>query len=542
MSKLPSISSLGTLLVLTVLSVNIEPSNGLQTWNNRTHEYHIAPPPVWIPVLSYVIGPLIPLPDIQPIIVHGYRDYFFSKPAEDWDAYQPMYEGGYATGVYALVLHELWDHVRDIEVWVRDFIELVVGVLRAVYCVLMTLTFTDVTSIERPQTNHDSRWRIFIEKRERLDDRIPDTFVGEWSLLRCVKRTLETVANAVYYFPKSFYYWFDKINKWYVRWGFEAIKLVFTLIQSILSTWIIAIDAEWCYRLPFVAAYTGPFCAGLLRFWFEFAMDVANAYSEELFCEMHDLNRAFWDLDNRISNTELWIFSNVTYKMAADSPDKVRADGTARIDHYYMDYASKIQSNENSEDHSSTREKDILLRAKEEWCGATWLPPVNEMYRVEYKAMWTSRLIKNDHVMDIAEFRCLTIYMAMNLKYNSDPAKNCDREIERVLERFDDIAKSIVRLDVSKLTIGQQELFLDGLDMFIRQMEGVAKMNIISNDVLEDLELIGYELVDSITAVVKDKCIGTAERRMRVVNEMDIFADLVDAKDKNNFKPAKLVC
>ena len=110
-------------------------------------------------------------------------------------------------------------------------------------------------------------------------------------------------------------------------------------------------------------------------------------------------------------------------------------------------------------------------------CTATFTPPVNEMPRVEYKSVWLSRLIKNDHILDIEEFRCLTIQYAMNLAYNSDPIKNCDEEIERVLERFEDVICVIGRLDLSTLNPWEQDLFLDGIDILLRQMGIVAKNN-----------------------------------------------------------------
>lgn len=124
--------------LLLTLSLPQE-AESLRSWENNTKAYHVAEDPIWIPLVSYLTGPLIPLPDMQPAIIHGYRDYFFSKPPEDWLAFQPMFQGGYGNGLFATVCHTLEENLCELEQWGRDAIEFVVGFFRLFYCTLMTI-------------------------------------------------------------------------------------------------------------------------------------------------------------------------------------------------------------------------------------------------------------------------------------------------------------------------------------------------------------------------------------------------------------------
>lgn len=114
----------------------------------------------------------------------------------------------------------------------------------------------------------------------------------------------------------------------------------------------------------------GPVCKGILKFLFELVMDVADCLNEDLFIEALDVVNCFvFDHDNRITYHELDIYSNVTHIKAADSVDKVRFDGTARIDDYYRDYASKIQCFEKPlRGYDRDPETKLLKRVKFEWC------------------------------------------------------------------------------------------------------------------------------------------------------------------------------
>ena len=100
---------------LLVLATVVTTGNALRSWANKTRSYYVSRDPLYIPFISKLIGPLIPLPEMQPLIINGYRtfnvnrlqsltlknyvshstgDHFFCKPEEDWSAYQPIHQGG----------------------------------------------------------------------------------------------------------------------------------------------------------------------------------------------------------------------------------------------------------------------------------------------------------------------------------------------------------------------------------------------------------------------------------------------------------------
>ena len=100
----------------------------------------------------------------------------------------------------------------------------------------------------------------------------------------------------------------------------------------------------------------------------ELVADIGDLWCEDLFFEVLEYHRVlFMEHDNRITNSELQVFSNVTYLKAANSVDKVRWDGTAMIDNYYLWLSGLIQSNELTETHSTEWELQVLPRAKYEW-------------------------------------------------------------------------------------------------------------------------------------------------------------------------------
>ena len=133
--------------------------------------------------------------------------------------------------------------------------------------------------------------------------------------------------------------------------------------------------------------------------------------NEEVHVEGIDLIRLLVDIDEKIDNDELEWFSNMTAWRVGDCIDRVRWDGTARIDRYYKDFAAKIMSNERKQPRMTVRSIEVLLRIKEDWCMAVFMPPTNNIDRMEWKVRYLSYLMKNDHEMDVAEARCLAVYL-----------------------------------------------------------------------------------------------------------------------------------
>ena len=211
-------------------------------------------------------------------------------------------------------------------------------------------------------------------KRERLDDRLMEYSLPETEIFRCEKRGLEIVLWLVLDFFKAWYHFFPIFNKMYAR-GIEGlVKIAFELIHWFLNPDLLGIDVAYCYKidafLHLKPPMLGPVCKGILKFAFELVMDVADLLNEDLFVEALDVVKCFvFDHDNRITYHELDIYSNVTHIKAADSVDKVRFDGTARIDDYYRDYASKIQCFEKPlRGYDRDPETKLLKRVKYEWC------------------------------------------------------------------------------------------------------------------------------------------------------------------------------
>lgn len=96
-------------------------------------------------------------------------------------------------------------------------------------------------------------------------------------------------------------------------------------------------------------------------------------------------------------------------------------------------------------------------------------------------------------------------------------------------------------MNVKHASEHQQDLFLDGLDKFIGSLKNVARSNPV-NEVLDDLELIVYGLSDVVDEMVKDGCIGTEERRQRVINQQVLFGEMLSAKNMDNLRFKKLAC
>ena len=199
------------------------------------------------------------------------------------------------------------------------------------------------------------------------------------------------------------------------------------------------------------------------------AMDILNVWNEDLAVESHDLLRiVFTDLDDKISNDELDWYSNLTSWRVADSQDYVRFDGTARIDRYYRDTAAKIMGNELYEPHPTQILKNMLLRVKENWCMATFMPPINDLNRLEFKIRYLSYLTKNDKKLDPAELKCLLVYVAPNRAYSTDLFKDSHADVEHARVRMVDIAKSVSMLDVSDLDLNKQDDLLKSMNEFFR--------------------------------------------------------------------------
>ena len=334
-------------------------------------------------------------------------------------------KGGCAQGLLSIIFYDGYRILGEFESWLRDIVDTALYIIRFVVCLLGAIigTFdgrmdeimadvsdnTMVDTLNRPRFVPDSkypsnvhRWdsRITIHhpeshmrilytippglipglrKRERIDDRLEYVYTPhEIETIRCMKRGLEVILYLVFDFFKAWYYFFPLINKFYGRLVEWVIKIVFTFVREFIwgrQLW--GIDPTWCYTLDSFIGLTGssyglgPFCAGNQRFVFELAMDVGNVINEDSFVEVVDFAKwCFFDHDNRISNLELSVFSNVTYVKAADSPDHMRYDKTARIDQYYKHFAAMIQCNENYESHDTQWDRLMLTRTKWEWCQA----------------------------------------------------------------------------------------------------------------------------------------------------------------------------
>lgn len=211
-------------------------------------------------------------------------------------------------------------------------------------------------------------------KRERIDDRLMEYSLPETEIFRCEKRGLEIIGWLVLDFFKAWYHFFPLINKLYFRIGEGVAKIIIEYVRWFLWPDVIGLDVAICYKIDAFfhvkPPMLGPLCKGVLKTVFELIMDVADLANEDLFVEALDVIDFFAiSHDNRITYHELDIYSNVTHIKAADSVDKVRFDGTARIDDYYRDYASKIQCFEKPlRMYDRDPETKLLKRVKYEWC------------------------------------------------------------------------------------------------------------------------------------------------------------------------------
>ena len=69
-----------------------------QEWKNHVNHYDISAGPFHVPFISDWLGPMTPLPmdtNEEDFLVGRLQDYFFSKPEEDWTAYQPQWRVSY---------------------------------------------------------------------------------------------------------------------------------------------------------------------------------------------------------------------------------------------------------------------------------------------------------------------------------------------------------------------------------------------------------------------------------------------------------------
>lgn len=304
-------------------------------------------------------------------------------------------------------------------------------------------------------------------------------------------------------------------------------------------------------------------------------MDILNILNEDMATESYDLLRiVFVDVDDKISNDELDWYSNLTTWRVADSQDYVRFDGTARIDRYFRDTAAKIMANELYEPHPTRMLMDMLLRVKENWCLATFMPPTNELDRLEFKLRYLSYLAKNDGKLDSAELKCLLVYVAPNLAYSTDIFKDDDYEIRHATVRLVDIAKSISLLDVEGMDLAKQDDVLKAMNEFFRHhvhqiyakntynkwtkeefynktkdAKGLTPrdhVRIRQKEYEDNMQEIGYAFKEAFQKMIEKAreagvlfmdTFGSKSHRLRVRSELQIFASVTHAKDQNEYIP-----
>ena len=242
-----------------------------------------------------------------------------------------------------------------------------------------------------------------------------------------------------------------------------------------------------------------------------------------------DVVRILVTADDRIQTNELDWFANFTYWRVADVDDKERWDGTARIDKYYHSLSAMIQSNEEQEDHDTEWSRMTLMRIKEEWAQAMFMPPVDSPGRVEFKAKLLSQVVKNDGRLDVAEARIIAIYLSRSLAYNTDPLKNSDLQIERSIVRMLDLVGVFPRLDLRFVKLADQDAFLQGLWHMLRYsfhyvcLQAPPKFTPL-------LARVAIRLKLSLEKTIKfGGCPGTREWRQRVNGELQIFAGMTGA-------------
>lgn len=308
-------------------------------------------------------------------------------------------------------------------------------------------------------------------------------------------------------------------------------------------------------------------------------MDILNFWNEDLAVESHDFLRiVFVDIDDKISNDELDWYSNITTWRVADSQDYVRFDGTARMDRYFRDMAAKIMSNELYEPHPTKLLRNMLLRVKENWCMATFMPPVNELDRLEFKIKYLSYLTKNDGKLDSAELKCLLVYVAPNLAYSTDLFKDKLSEVHHARVRLVDIAKSISMLDVEEIDLDKQDDILKAMNEFFRHhvhqiyakntynkwtkeqfynktknpdtkltmKDEVKKEQKSIEDAMREIGFAFKESFDKMVdkakeaGVLIDDTFGSKQHRLRVRSELQIFASVTHAKNQDEYIPKAL--
>lgn len=245
------------------------------------------------------------------------------------------------------------------------------------------IEYYDDATDEKTSRRKREALALVRSKRERIDDRLMEYSLPETEIFRCEKRGLEIIGWLVLDFFKAWYHFFPFINKMYFRIGEGVVKIIIEYVRWFIWPDVIGLDVAICYKVDaffhIKPPKLGPLCKGILKTVFELIMDVADLANEDLFVEALDVIDFFAiSHDNRITYHELDIYSNVTHIKAADSVDKVRFDGTARIDDFYRDYASKIQCFEKPlRMYDRDPETKLLKRVKYEWCLAVSFVPIN---------------------------------------------------------------------------------------------------------------------------------------------------------------------
>lgn len=155
--------------------------------------------------------------------------------------------------------------------------------------------------------------------------------------------------------------------------------------------------------------------------------------------------------------------------------------------------------------------------------------------------MWMSRLFKNDHILDIGEFQCLTGPYLENLVFNAWEEKNCTYVvsgipcIQRVFERLDDIIQTmeILHMDETVLT---HNIYLNGVVNLILAMQQILRQNPFEH-VLFELTPMVYDMIRWLDVALykalmaERSCFSVMERRMRVKHELQILGIMMDLDD-----------
>ena len=172
--------------------------------------------------------------------------WFSKKENEDWNMTQPKFLGGYGNlPLFIMAQAEVGEVLNDAENIIRDVIELIVQIWRLIRCVVTSFFSVDITWMERPRVNRRAKYEMTMSKREGIVDRIADSDLYDWNIIRCVQRAVEEVLMVLWYIVKVLYYKEKMIGRGVII----LVKLVVSIVHMLIPHLAVSVDGTYCFML-----------------------------------------------------------------------------------------------------------------------------------------------------------------------------------------------------------------------------------------------------------------------------------------------------